>query len=354
MKTWVRKSLSVGVLAAGAVLASGGAAMADSSATTSDNYGIGNGAQVQLPIQAPVNLCGNAVAGAGGAAFAECTGGATATGLGGAAQSSSDNYGIGNGAQLYAPIQVPLNVCGNGVAGLGGAAFASCEGGSEAGGGNDGGNNGGGYGEAARAKTEGAAAVRQATSGNFGIGNGVQVYAPIQVPIDACGNSVAGFGAATFAGCEGGATAKGAGSGSVSQVSSDNYGIGNGVQVYAPVQVPVDISGNAVGGAFGIAFAQSKGGASATRSGAGNATESLPVVSGLPVNDLLGGLIGGKARHATEGSRVASQSSGGNFGIGNGVQIQLPIQVPINLSGNAVAGLGGLAKAGSTGGASAR
>nr|WP_277605197.1 chaplin family protein [Glycomyces sp. L485] len=44
---------------------------------------------------------------------------------------SKDNVGLGDGNQLYAPIQAPINVCGNAIAILG-TADAYCEGGSDA------------------------------------------------------------------------------------------------------------------------------------------------------------------------------------------------------------------------------
>ncbi|WP_433474895.1 chaplin family protein [Spirillospora sp. CA-142024] len=42
---------------------------------------------------------------------------------------TSDNFGILNGTQVIAPISVPVDVCGNAVAVIGGAS-AKCKGGS--------------------------------------------------------------------------------------------------------------------------------------------------------------------------------------------------------------------------------
>lgn len=362
MKTWVRKSLSVGVLAAGAVLFSGGAAMAESAPTTSDNYGVGDGAQVLAPIQAPVNLCGNSVTGAAGVAFAECTGGASAEGAKAPDMSTSDNYGVGNGLQVFAPITAPLNLCGNGVSGVGSAAFAGCEGGAETG---PGGTGSGGYGEeAGRANrsARAAAAQQMMTSGNYGVLNGVQVFAPIQAPIDACGLSVAGVGAASFASCEGGATAESARTESAALTTSDNYGTLNGVQVFAPVKLPVDISGNAISGVAGAAFAESNGGATAGKSAGGssakakrNSGEALPVVDSLPVNNLIGALGGAtgadRSARGTEAAGAGHLTTSDNYGTANGIQIWAPIKAAVNASGNALSGVGGAAFASSTGGA---
>jgi hypothetical protein len=359
MKTWVRKSLSIGVLAAGAVLFSGTAAMAANSATTTSNNGIGNGTQIVAPIQVPLDLCGNAVAGAGGGSFASCDGGATATyEATGADLSSSDNNGIGNGTQVYAPIQVPVDVCGNAVSGFGGAAFAGCEGGASAG---NGGDENGGYTEATRTNkaardAQRAAALQMVSSGNNGIANGTQVYAPIQVPINVCGVSVAGVGGVSFADCTGGssATMESTRTEGASLNTSDNNGIGNGTQAYVPVQAPIDISGNAVSGFIGAAFASSTGGSSATMTER-SATEALPVLGSLPVGNLLGTLGGVKQASPvhTEAAGKGDLTTAGNNGIGNGTQVFAPIQIPVDVSGNAVAGFGGVSFASSTGGVSA-
>ncbi|WP_084546908.1 chaplin family protein [Glycomyces arizonensis] len=99
--------------------------------TTQRNVGLLSGNQLLAPIQAPIDVCGNAVA-VGGVAGAGCEGGSEAEYNGpGGDLTSQDNVGLGNGNQLFAPIQAPVNVCGNAIAILG-SAFASCEGGSEA------------------------------------------------------------------------------------------------------------------------------------------------------------------------------------------------------------------------------
>ena len=61
MKTWVRKTLSVGVLAAGALLFAPGAANADVRQSTGDNNGILNGTQIAVPVRVPVNVVGNSL-----------------------------------------------------------------------------------------------------------------------------------------------------------------------------------------------------------------------------------------------------------------------------------------------------
>lgn len=133
MNTWVRRSLKAGALTAGAVMATGGtAAYADTTVFSAGNTGILNGTQVFAPIQAPINLCGVA-ASVGGDAIAGCVGGSAAEleGVYDARLISTNNHGILNGTQVFAPIQAPINVCGV-AAGVLGNAAAKCKGGASA------------------------------------------------------------------------------------------------------------------------------------------------------------------------------------------------------------------------------
>src|SRR5207245_91464 len=73
MKTWVRKSLNVGVLSAGFLLAAGSAAHANW--TTANNGGAASGNQVGATAQAPISANNNAI---GVLGFAQTSGGAGA------------------------------------------------------------------------------------------------------------------------------------------------------------------------------------------------------------------------------------------------------------------------------------
>jgi hypothetical protein len=76
MKRLILRSLSVAALSAGAALALGSPAQADM--TSGPNAGILSGNQSSTVIQAPVSVCGNAVA-IFGFASAQCQGGAYAS-----------------------------------------------------------------------------------------------------------------------------------------------------------------------------------------------------------------------------------------------------------------------------------
>jgi hypothetical protein len=295
MKTWVRKTLSVGVLAAGALLFAPGAAQADVSQNSTGNIGIGNGTQVFAPVAVPLNVVGNAIGVAGEANAAGSGINWVESGKGGKGkgpkvnQNSSGNYGILNGTQVFLPVTVPVNVVGNAAAVLG-VANAS----------------GAGVNKVESGKHNGGNKVDQNSSGNVGVLNGTQVYAPVNVPINLCGNALSILGLANAqAACVNGIGGKHhAESGWVNQNSSGNYGIGNGTQVYAPITVPLNVAGNSIG----VAGEANSAAVAANESGKG----------GPKVN----------------------QNSTGNVGILNGTQVAAPITIPVNVCGNAVAVLG--------------
>ncbi|WP_433466142.1 chaplin family protein [Spirillospora sp. CA-128828] len=193
---------------------------------------------------------------------------------------SAGNFGALNGNQVYAPISIPIDVCGNAIA-IAGLSRAQCKGGAsvsnhrsrerratESGyrmadgfgsgfGGSGFGGGGGGWDDGGWDRGH---KVDMQTAGNFGLLNGNQLYMPISVPIDVCGNAVAFIGAAQ-ARCKGGASVKRAGDDDVKATSTGNFGILNGNQAFVPIRIPINVCGNSAA-AFGLAQAQCKGGAS--------------------------------------------------------------------------------------------
>ncbi|HEY0533278.1 MAG TPA: chaplin family protein [Actinoplanes sp.] len=315
MKTWVRKTLSVGVLAAGALLFAPGAAHADAHQSNGDNNGILNGTQLVTGVQVPVNIVGNSVGILGEAnSFGTGVNRVEGTHVG---QFNGDNNGIANGTQAYLPISVPLNIAGNSVAALGEANSAAAavnevhsrraESGHTTEGGWGG--NGGG----------------QFNGDNNGILNGTQIYAPISVPINACGNSIALLGGAysqalcgndVFGGTRFHRVRRESGKVTESawQSNGDNNGILNGTQLYAPISLPVNLSGNSVA-VLGEANSRA--------------------VSGNRIESAQGGW--------------GNQSNGDNNGILNGTQIAAPISIPINVCGNSLGLLGSAGSAAACG-----
>ena len=240
MRTWARWTAKAAMFTASFVAAGAGTVGIANAGTTSGNNSIGGGNQVSVPISIPVNVCGNAVALLGGS-FAFCEGGASVShgSGGGASSTTSGNRSILGGNQVKAPVSVPVNVCGNAVAVLG-HALGFCKGGASVSHGSA------GWGGSA-----------DKTSGNESIGGGNQVKAPVSIPVNICGNAVNGL-----AHCAGGASVGTTGwsSGSAGPQTSGNESILGGNQVSIPVKVPVDICGNAVA-VLGGAFAACEGGA---------------------------------------------------------------------------------------------
>ncbi|MBA2946456.1 chaplin [Streptomyces himalayensis] len=138
MRQVTRKRLTLAA-ATGVIAMTGGYAHADSGAngTASDSPGVLSGNSVQVPVDVPVNVCGNTVNVVGvlnPAADNDCGNVSEDNGDNGNDQASgggseagghaSDSPGIGSGNNIQVPVDVPVNVCGNNVTvgGLGNAA----------------------------------------------------------------------------------------------------------------------------------------------------------------------------------------------------------------------------------------
>ncbi|WP_432982708.1 chaplin family protein [Dactylosporangium sp. CA-233914] len=291
MKTWVRKSLNVGVLSAGFLLVSGGAAHA-ADWTTGYNAGLLNGNQLDTTLQVPVNVCGNSIA-VLGFADAHCGGGATAVKAESASATESAttedwttgyNAGVLNGNQLDTTLQVPVNVSGNAISVLG-FSSASSAGGATAVKGDLGGSDNGGR--------------RHHRHGGDGRGNGN-------------GNYNAGSNG-SYAGDANGDYTESAANRTEDWTSGYNAGLLNGNQLDTTLQLPVNVSGNSIA-ILGFSSASSQGGAWAVK---------------------------GESAQATESARTeASHTTGYNAGLLNGNQLDTTLQLPINLCGNSIAILG--------------
>jgi hypothetical protein len=122
----------------GAFVGGGHGGSGGSTWITSGNHSIGGGNQVSVPVKIPVDVCGNAAA-VLGTALAGCQGGAFVGGSGSGGSSgggswwtTSGNHSIGGGNQVNVPVKIPVSVCGNAAAVLGGA-LAGCAGGASTG-----------------------------------------------------------------------------------------------------------------------------------------------------------------------------------------------------------------------------
>jgi len=132
---WISAAIGTAVLTAGFVLPAG-AALADSGPSGNGNAGVLSllsGNDVNAPVSAPIDVCGVAVALLGGA-NAGCQGGAASNTIIGDAVGGSDNgnagtAAIGSGNNVNVPVSAPVDLCGISVA-LAGFSNASCQGGS--------------------------------------------------------------------------------------------------------------------------------------------------------------------------------------------------------------------------------
>ncbi|MFJ4835606.1 chaplin [Streptomyces sp. NPDC088747] len=135
MRQVTRKGLMTVAAASGVLVVAGGHAHADSGAngSASDSPGVLSGNTVQAPVHAPVNVCGNTVSVVGllnpatGNKCANQGGGRGSHGggygddgshSGGGSQAgghTSDSPGVGSGNHVQAPVDVPVNICGNSV-----------------------------------------------------------------------------------------------------------------------------------------------------------------------------------------------------------------------------------------------
>ncbi|MGW0776112.1 chaplin family protein [Streptomyces sp. NPDC002835] len=123
MRQVTRKGL-ITVAAAGGVLALGGGyaqAGAGAHGEASNSPGVLSGNSVQAPVHVPVNICGNTVDVIGllnptfGNQCANVSGSGDSGGGSGAEGQASDSPGIASGNQVQLPVDAPVNVCGNSV-----------------------------------------------------------------------------------------------------------------------------------------------------------------------------------------------------------------------------------------------
>ncbi|ADD39847.1 chaplin family protein [Stackebrandtia nassauensis] len=346
-KTWARRTVQASAIAAGVLLVSAGAAQAyGSDANTTGNIGVGTGNQAMAPVQAPIDICGNATS-VLGVANAGCHGGSNATmtesAHGGSDLTSTGNMGVGNGNQVYAPIQAPISVCGNSTS-VAGSATSGCKGGSDA------------------TLNNGHGAPDATTTGNLGALTGNQAILPVQAPVDVSGNATT-VGGHSVAGSHGGSNAL-AWAGGHHKAAEALPGVPGGLPTAGVTNVPV---GQVTG-----ALPTNDLGNKLTSGGVDGVTGNLPtagVTDGLPTAGVTDGITGKKpvkdvtkkatkvTKPATESGRVAEHggadlTSTGNLGVGNGNQVYAPIQIPVDISGNSIA-VGGVSTAGSHGGSNA-
>ncbi|MFB9371332.1 chaplin family protein [Kitasatospora sp. NPDC001664] len=120
---------------------------------------------------------GSVLASASGYAYA----GADAQGV------TTNSPGVGSGNSLQAPVDIPVNACGNTVSVVGllnpamGNDCANASGGSR---------HGGGPHHDGPSTKSGGAQAGSTTANSPGVASGNSIHAPVSIPVNACGNSV--------------------------------------------------------------------------------------------------------------------------------------------------------------------
>ena len=255
MNTWIRRTVQVGLLSAGFVLVGAAAAQAHDGDTTI-NKGFVNGNKLIVPIQIPVNVCGNAIALIGKAAAA-CEGGA-------AARIDSRKLTHHERAAVTRTLSEGRDLRRNGPDGSGilpgnlDTGPDDIDLGPDRDHGPDHGHGPDRDWDDCRSDCHGDRGHHGDLTINKGFLNGNLVKIPVQVPINVCGNAIAFIGKAEAA-CVGGAVAHIRKSARDSGDTTVNAGWLNGNKLKVPVQVPVNVSGNALA-LIGKAAAYSAGG----------------------------------------------------------------------------------------------
>jgi hypothetical protein len=158
----------------GAGGAGGSQGGASATAVTDNSGGVLSGNVVQVPVNIPVNACGNQVGAlavhdeVGGSV---CTNGSGAGSAGSSAAAATKNSGgVLSGNVVQVPISVPVNACGNqvGVAAVGDFVAG---------------------GDCSNSGTPGASASGS-VSNSGGVLSGNQVSVPITVPVNLCGDQI--------------------------------------------------------------------------------------------------------------------------------------------------------------------
>ncbi|RNL82982.1 chaplin [Halostreptopolyspora alba] len=140
---------------------------------TDGSGGVASGNQVNVPVDAAVDICGNSAA-VGGISEADCTKIAEklAEESGDGGGETDGSGGVASGNQINLPVNIAVDVCGNSLAALG-ISEAECTEVVE---------------EIEKSEDNGGGGE---TDGSGGVASGNQVNVPVDAAVDICGNSAA-------------------------------------------------------------------------------------------------------------------------------------------------------------------
>jgi hypothetical protein len=324
--------------ASGASSTSSGASSTTPGHPTSPHHGrhsVGSGNQVAVPVTAPVTAGGNAVSvlgrsrhgGTSGTTAGSTSPSGTTPGLTPTSSTGlSGPSGLGGllaGNQVLVPICAPIDASGNAVAVLSGASAAGDPAGC-----------------AGSPSPSTAPAAGPAAGRHGGTASGNQVAAPVQAPVNVGGNAVSVLGRSTAtdpgpsgtSGSSNGTTGTTGSTGSTG--TTEPSGVGSGNQVLVPVCIPVDASGNAIGG----------GTASGSTAGCGTSAPATSVTSDPPTGTPITGPT--TPTPGTPGGSSGGTSTGTTSTVGDGSNV-----LGLHLAADQSAGSASSASLAMTGGA---
>lgn len=122
----IRKTIALVAATGGLALAGAGMASADASVAQSatDSSGVITGNDVGIPVNAPINVCGDSVGVVGVAFKSACQVTEDPDQQATAAGSTNGDNGVISGNNIQVPVNLPINVVGDSV-GVLGVAFGS-------------------------------------------------------------------------------------------------------------------------------------------------------------------------------------------------------------------------------------
>ncbi|GAA1752492.1 hypothetical protein [Streptomonospora arabica] len=358
MHKWVRTTAKAAVLTAGFAAMGAGVSFADSHPTTSGNGSALSGNQLVGNLDLPVNVSGNAVGAVGGIAGAKSEhDGAAVVDHGGSGPHTSGNGSLLSGNQAVLDGDVPVNVSGNAVGAVLGTAGAASHGSGSAVVEGDGGHH-----------HMGGDTI--SSSGNGALASANQLVADLDIPVNASGNAVGAVaGIAGAASEDTGALVVEDGGHRHGHHDNghDGYhvhqaapGESTGLLEWANLGRPLHLSPNSVDAGPVLHQRAGHGGDDIMTSGNGSLLGGNQLVGDLdvPVNvsgnavGAVGGVAGAASHDA--GAVVVDKggddiTTSGNGSLLGGNQAVLDGDVPVNVSGNAVGAVLGTAGAASHG-----
>ncbi len=293
MRKFITRALWGTLLAGGLTLVGTSVAMA---AETDGEDGLLSGTQALIDVAVPVTVEGNGISILGDSSSTSDTDATPTAPAEETSASTSGADGTASGTQALISVSVPVVVEDTAVSVVGDSSSETDAAATEP----------------ADTSPSEPSTSEASTSGEDGTASGTQAIVPVSVPVTLGGNAISVLGDSESA-TTGGSGSTGGGS---TDGTADTTGTGGttdgtdgilgGTQVIAPVDIPVEVGGNAI----------SVLGDSESTTGASGSTGER------------GGTTG------TDGT------TGGSDGIGSGTQVIAPVGIPIGLGGNAVSVIG--------------